>query len=152
MSKTDYQFGSLISILLYKHTYISFSRFPFLLVKAKSSRQRQTKNMILHYYLLTTIRMSDTRNSDAAPPIEEQVIALNLQLLNHELPGVGQYIVDQNLGRPLEKFTCFGKLPYELRHMIWDFKLPRRQVVDFKPFFKGMWDDKSQPKLPLVCL
>ena len=111
--------------------------------------QIQTKNFIPHYLPLTTSKMSDIEIIDVDQRAEDQIMALNLQLLNHELPDAEQEIVDQNLGRPLETFTCFAKLPYELRHMIWDFMLPRRRVVDFKPFLNGLWDHKSQPKLPI---
>jgi hypothetical protein len=37
----------------------------------------------------------------------------------------------------LARFTLFPKLPFELRHLIWRYSLPRRRVVDV------LYDDKT---------
>ncbi|PVH75734.1 hypothetical protein DL98DRAFT_643579 [Cadophora sp. DSE1049] len=92
----------------------------------------QTKDLISQDHPLTTSKMSNDKSNDADKSLEEQVASLNLQLLNLELPDAGQDIVEQNLGRPLETFTCFKELPFELRLLIWDYMLPRRRVVDFR--------------------
>jgi hypothetical protein len=50
-----------------------------------------------------------------------------------ELPDFGQEIALQALGKVLEEFTCFPRIPIEVRRMIWRATLPPGRMVRLRP-------------------
>jgi hypothetical protein len=75
-------------------------------------------------------------------------------LLALELPDPKQELSPQNLGRKLETFTCFPKLPPELRWMIWRLTFPGRRMIDFALSVprtaKLVGRRATDPKLPIA--
>jgi 2EXR family len=81
-------------------------------------------------------------------------VTKTLQLLQLELPDFEQELSSQNLNP--ETFTCFDKLPLDIRRMIWKMGLPRRRFINLDSFmFAGTNSgflrtvlQKHDPKLP----
>ncbi|KAH6715069.1 hypothetical protein BKA61DRAFT_574540 [Leptodontidium sp. MPI-SDFR-AT-0119] len=71
------------------------------------------------------------------------------ELLTLELPDSNQHLVEQNLGHPLMTFTCFPKLPLELRLIVWMYVLPGRRVVDLTTRIVRRGPRRSLPGLPI---
>jgi hypothetical protein len=86
-------------------------------------------------------------------PVMDKVIdAFNLLAL--ELPDPEQELSPQNLGRKLETFTCFPKLPPELRRIIWKLTFPNRRLIDLTlvRLYRGrpIYGRGADPKHPIA--
>jgi len=83
-------------------------------------------------------------------------VVANLALLTMELPDADQQLFPLSLGI----FEPFGKLPMEIRLMVWRAALPRPCIVHLEtecvwaqatPFNRRFWEQKNAPPYP-VCL
>jgi hypothetical protein len=77
-----------------------------------------------------------------------------LSVLAFELPDFEQKLSPQNLGLKLETFTCFPRLPPELRLTIWTFTFPSRRLVDLtlvRPYYgRTIYGRGADPKHPIA--
>lgn len=83
--------------------------------------------------------------------VDEVVDAFALLAL--ELPDAKQELSPQNLGRKLETFTCFSRLPPELRRIIWEFTFPGKRLIDLTlrrgGSTKNIFQQPADPQLPI---
>jgi hypothetical protein len=77
-----------------------------------------------------------------------------LSVLVLELPDFEQELSPQNLGHKLETFTCFPRLPPEMRGTIWKFTFPRRRLIDLtlvRPYYgRPIYGRGADPKHPIA--
>lgn len=80
-------------------------------------------------------------------------ITNTLRLLQLELPDYEQELSSQNLIP--DTFTCFPRMPTEIRQMVWVIALPGRRLINLVPHshdggYRQSIRDKRDPKLPIT--
>ncbi|KAE8444123.1 hypothetical protein EG329_000905 [Mollisiaceae sp. DMI_Dod_QoI] len=72
-----------------------------------------------------------------------------LGLLNLELPDASQELVEQELHPRRSTFTCFLRLPSELRLAVWKLLLPGRRLTKLV-YYGTLWDEDADVEITIV--